>query len=360
MQNRVSYFWSPIFLWEVRSIFNVGVIGFGYWGPNVARNFDNNSDCKLRYICDLDISARARAKDQFKQAEIVDNVDIIFSDKSIDIVAIVTPVSHHYELAKKALKCNKHIFIEKPMVLTRNQAKELIELSKDKNLVCIVDHTFLFTSAVIKIKEIIDSGEIGEILYFDSTRVNLGNFQHDVDVIWDLAPHDLSILFYISEEKPISVMASGTDHLNNGLVDIAYLSLKYDTKMIANFHLNWLSPVKIRRILIGGSKKMILFDDMNFEEKIKIYDKGIEVVNNKNDIHKLLINYRSGDVTSPNLVNSEALKLEIDYFISSIKLKNYDNLINSLSKGKQIVDILMSAEQSLNENMPVKIWNFLI
>ena len=241
------------------------------------------------------------------------------------------------------------------MVLTRNQAKELIELSKDKNLVCIVDHTFLFTSAVIKIKEIIDSGEIGEILYFDSTRVNLGNFQHDVDVIWDLAPHDLSILFYISEEKPISVMASGTDHLNNGLVDIAYLSLKYDTKMIANFHLNWLSPVKIRRILIGGSKKMILFDDMNFEEKIKIYDKGIEVVNNKNDIHKLLINYRSGDVTSPNLVNSEALKLEIDYFISSIKLKNYDNLINSLSKGKQIVDILMSAEQSLNENMPVKI-----
>jgi len=239
------------------------------------------------------------------------------------------------------------------MVLTKNEAHELIKLSKDKSLVCIVDHTFLFTSAVIKIKEIIDSGEIGEILYFDSTRVNLGNFQHDVDVIWDLAPHDLSILFYILEEKPISVMASGTDHLNNGLVDIAYLNLKYRTKMIANFHLNWLSPVKIRRILIGGSKKMILFDDMNFEEKIKIYDKGIEVIKNKNDIHKLLINYRTGDVTSPYLINSEALKLEIDYFINAIKSKNYNNLKNSLIKGKQVVDILSSAEQSLIENRPV-------
>ena len=241
------------------------------------------------------------------------------------------------------------------MVKNSLQAEELVSLARASDLVGVVDHTFLFTSAVKKIKEIIDSGDIGEILYFDSTRVNLGNFQQDVDVIWDLAPHDLSILFYLFDEKPTMINAHGTDHLNNGLSDIAYLNLKYKSKMIANFHLNWLSPVKIRRILIGGSKKMILFDDLDVEEKVKIYDKGIELIRDENQIHKLLINYRTGDVLSPKIDNSEALKTEIDEFITCIKSNKTKNMRNSLSNGKIIVDILCAADKSLKNNTSVRL-----
>ena len=236
-------------------MYRIGIIGFGYWGPNIVRNFSNHRECEIKYICDKDGKARKRAAEQNPNIEIIEDPDVIFSDNKIDIVAIVTPVSTHYPLAIKALEAGKHIFLEKPMVETVTQANNLIQIAREKNLIGVVDHTFLFTGAVMKIKEIIDSGEIGDITYFDSIRVNLGLFQHDVNVIWDLAPHDLSILFHISDERPVAVTANGVDHLDNGLVDVGYLTLHYDRKMIANFHNNWLSPVKVRKILIGGTKR---------------------------------------------------------------------------------------------------------
>ena len=331
---------------RIFKIYTIAVIGFGYWGPNIVRNFYNHEDCTISYICDLGENARNRAKKQYPDIPVIDEPDIIFSDNLVDIVAIITPVSTHYSLAKKALSSGKHVFIEKPMVQTVEESNDLIRIAQDKNLIGVVDHTFLFTSAIIKIKEIIDSGDIGDILYFDSVRVNLGMFQHDVDVIWDLAPHDLSILFYLLNKKPVSITANGVDHLDNNLVDVAYLTLHYDYKMIANFHINWLSPVKVRKILIGGTKKMIVYDDLEPSEKIKIYDKGI-YLNRPEDIHQLLIEYRFGDMVTPAIKNTEALFLEINEFINCIKNKNYSP-INSLYEGKRIVEILSAAKQSLN------------
>ena len=331
----------------------VGIIGYGYWGPNIVRNFSNHPECDVKYICDLEYKARNRAASQYPNIGIIDDPEIIFADNEIDIIAIVTPVSMHYPLAKKALKAGKHIFLEKPMVETVVQSDDLIQIAKEKNLVGIVDHTFLFTGAVMKIKEIVDSGEIGDITYFDSVRVNLGLFQHDVDVIWDLAPHDLSILFYISGEHPVAVTANGVDHLNNGLVDVAYLTLHYESKMIANFHVNWLSPVKVRKILIGGTKKMIVFDDMEPSEIIKIYDKGINVTKPE-EIHQLLVKYRSGDMLAPNISPTEALSLEVNNFIDQVKSNSMDSK-NDLIHGRHVIRILEASNRSLKRNKRVSI-----
>lgn len=274
-------------------------------------------------------------------------------DDEIDIIAIITPLRTHFSLAIKALEAGKHIFLEKPMTQTTVQADELIRTANKKGLVGVIDHTFLFTGAVKKIKEIIDSGEIGDLTYFDSVRVNLGLFQHDVNVIWDLAPHDLSILFYLTNEIPSGVTANGVDHLNNGLVDVAYLTLHYDSNMIANFHLNWLSPVKVRKILIGGTKKMIVFDDMDPSEKIKIYNKGINVTKPE-EIHRLLVKYRSGDMMAPNISPTEALKLGINTFIKQVK-SNYADSVNDLIHGRNIVEILEASNISLKNNKMVSL-----
>ncbi len=334
-------------------MYSIAVIGFGYWGPNIVRNFYNHPECEIKYICDLDENARKRAAEQYSSVEIISDPDVIFSDNKVDIVAIVTPVSMHHSLAKKSLEAGKHIFLEKPMVETVTQADDLIRIAKKKNLVGAVDHTFLFTGAVKKIKEIVDSGEIGEITYFDSVRVNLGLFQHDVDVIWDLAPHDLSILFYITGERPVAVTANGVSHLNNGHVDIAYLTLNYESNIIANFHVNWLSPVKIRKILIGGTKKMIVFDDMEPSEKIKIYDKGVDIVEPE-EIHNLMVKYRSGDMVAPDISPTEALKLEVSDFIKQVKL-NAMNSDNDLIHGRDIVEILEASSLSLKKLTTIKL-----
>ena len=332
---------------------DIGIIGFGYWGPNIVRNFSNHSECEVRYICDLGKKARDRARASYPNIDVIDDPNIIFSDNDIDIVAIVTPVSTHYPLAKMALKAGKHIFLEKPMVGTLTQADDLIRIAKEKNVVGVVDHTFLFTGAVMKIKEIIDSGEIGDIIYFDSVRVNLGLFQNDVDVIWDLSPHDLSILFHITNIRPFAVTANGVDHLNNGLVDVAYLTLHYESDMIANFHVNWLSPVKVRRLLIGGTKKMIVYDDMEPSEKIKIYDKGINVTEPEK-IHQLLIKYRVGDMLAPNISPTEALRLEVNDFINQIN-SNSKNSNNNLSHGRNIVEILEASNRSLKDKKRINL-----
>jgi predicted dehydrogenase len=332
-------------------MFLIAVIGFGYWGPNIVRNFLMHPECKVKYICDLGDNARQRAASQFPNIDIIDDPNVIFADNDINIVAIVTPVSTHYSLAKQALEAGKHIFLEKPMLETVEQADELIEIAKDKNLIGVVDHTFLFTGAVKKIKEIVDSGEIGDITYFDSVRVNLGLFQHDVDVIWDLAPHDLSILFHIMDDRPIAVTANGVDHLDNGLADVAYLTLHYDSNMIANFHVNWLSPLKVRKILIGGTKKMIVYDDMEPSEKIKIYDKGISLTEPE-EIHQLLVKYRSGNMLAPNILPTEALKLEVSEFIDQVK-SNSAYSDNDLTHGRYVVEILEASNQSLKRNQRV-------
>lgn len=332
-------------------MYKIGVIGFGYWGPNIVRNFITHPKCDLKYICDFGKQACSRAKSKYPNTNIINDPEIIFSDKDVDIVAIVTPVSTHYELAKKALLSGKHIFVEKPMVERLSEANDLIDIANKKKLIGVTDHTFLFTGAVMKIKEIIDSGEIGDITYFDSVRVNLGLFQHDVDVIWDLAPHDLSILFYLFDERPLSITANGVDHLDNSLVDVAYLTLNYKSKMIANFHVNWLSPVKVRKILIGGTKKMIVFDDMEPSEKIKIFDKGIDV-KEPEEIYKLLVNYRSGDMLAPNISPTEALKLEIESFINQIETKTQSSK-NDLVNGRNVVEILEVSSQSLKQSKKI-------
>lgn len=334
-------------------MYTIAVIGYGYWGPNIVRNFQNNRKCDVKYICDLDSGARRRAADDYPDIETVANPEDIFSDQSVDIVAIATPVSTHFEIAQKSLEAGKHIFLEKPMVETIAQADELIRTATKNHLVGAVDHTFIFTGAIRKIKEIVDSGEIGEILYFDSVRVNLGLFQHDIDVIWDLAPHDLSILFYITGQRPINVTANGVDHLNNGLVDIAYLTLGYENKMIANFHVNWLSPVKIRKILIAGSKKMIVYDDMEISEKIRIYDKGV-FLGDPESIHKLLVKYRSGDMVAPNIPSTEALKTEIEHFIEQVD-QNAMSFVNDLKHGREIVKILEASSLSLNKRATINL-----
>ena len=332
----------------------VAVVGFGYWGPNIVRNFYNHPNCEVKYICDLSADNLRRAQEIYSDIEVTSDFNKIINDNSINIVAIITPVSTHFKLAVRVLESKKHLFIEKPMVQSSKEADILIALAKHNNLVGVVDHTFLFTGSVKKIKDIIDSGEIGELVYFDSTRVNLGIFQHDIDVIWDLAPHDLSILFYISNKVPITVNANGVDILNNGLVDIAYLNLEYEHDMIANFHLNWFSPVKIRRIIIGGSKKMIVFDDMETTEKIKVYDSGINVKKNLEEIHNLQISYRSGDMFSPKVSPTEALKLEIDEFVDTVHGKSINNK-NGLIEGKKIVSILEKAKISLENSSKVKL-----
>ena len=225
---------------------NAGVIGYGYWGPNIARNFEQNKDIELKYICDLSLDRLATARATYANTVTTIDPDDIINDADIDLVAIITPVKHHFALAKKAIENGKHIFVEKPMTFSVEEAELLVALAKKNNRILMVDHTFLFTGAVKKIKELVDCKSVGDFYYYDSVRINLGLFQHDVNVIWDLAPHDLSILMYLVDKSPVAVTAVGTDHFKNGLEDVAYLHLHYNNGFTANFHVNWLSPVKIK------------------------------------------------------------------------------------------------------------------
>src|SRR5713101_743752 len=294
----------------------LGVIGYGYWGPNVVRNFATQTDCRVTTICDGEPAARARALHHYPTARVVADAMEVVTSPEIDAVAIVTPVSTHYKLARRALENGKHVFVEKPFTATSEQAEELIELAERKNLVIMVDHTFLFTGAVRKMKELIDQGVLGRLYYYDSTRVNLGLFQHDVNVIWDLAPHDLAIMDHLSGLEPEHVMATGQAHLN-GLEDIAYITLYFPNRVTAHINVNWLSPVKVRTTLLGGAKKMLLWNDVEPTEKIKVYDKGVEL-GTKEGIYKLLVSYRSGDMWAPRVEQTEALELEARYFLDCV------------------------------------------
>ncbi len=321
----------------------VGVIGCGYWGPNIIRNFNAHNDVRLVSVCDKNPSALTKIKSLYPGIETCADSKEITGSADIDLVCVITPVSTHYGLALEALKNGKHVFVEKPFTATAAEAEELIELAENKKLKIMVDHTFLFTSAVKKIKEVIDDGTMGDLYYYDSTRVNLGLFQHDVNVIWDLAPHDFSIMDYVLGKTPVAVSATGVGHVNEQ-EDIAYVTVYFQNNLVAHFNVNWLSPVKIRTTLVGGQKRMLVWNDLDPDEKIKIYDKGINVSTTEG-IHKLLVDYRSGDMWAPRVAQTEALKLEVEYFVDFIN-KN-ETPFNDGEAGLRVVKLLEACDKSI-------------
>lgn len=325
----------------------VGIIGYGYWGPFIARNVKNIEGFKLQAICDKRKEASRKAAAFYPEAKITTDPRNVLNDPDNDVVAIITPVSTHYELAKQALENGKHIFVEKPFTLTSAQGWELIELAEARNKTIMVDHTFLFTGAVTKMKELLGSETLGRLLYYDSVRINLGLFQHDVNVIWDLAPHDISIMDYLLDRKPLALCAHGSRHFNPDLEDVAYLILYFEDDLIAHFHLNWLSPTKIRRTVIGGEKKMLLWDDMDPENKIRVYDKGIEVDTDQG-VYEMLYSYRWGDMWAPKISNVEALNQEWSYFLECLESEKKPH--NDGHAGLRVVELLEASNSSLAQN----------
>ena len=322
----------------------VGVIGYGYWGPNVVRNFNNPDVAKVVAVCDQRPDALRKVAQSYPNIGVTKDSAEIITSPDIDVVAVVTPVWTHFKLAKGALENGKHVFVEKPFTFTAAEAEVLINLAERKNLKIMVDHTFLFTGAVKKIRQLIDDGTLGKLYYYDSTRVNLGLFQHDVNVIWDLAPHDLSIMDYLIQEKPEGVVATAESHLN-GLEDVAFLTFYFPRNIIAHVNVNWLSPVKVRTTLIGGEKKMLLWNDLEADEKIRVYDKGVEKTPSKEGIYEMLVKYRTGDMWAPQVENTEALKRELVYFAECIT--NDRTPINDGKSGWRVVRMLEAANQSV-------------
>jgi predicted dehydrogenase len=321
----------------------IGVIGYGYWGPNVVRNLRGLDGCRVSAVCDHSPAALQRIKTAHPDLPVTTQSSELLESPDIDAIAVVTPVGAHFKLAKAALENGKHVFVEKPFTSTVQQAEELIELAERKNLKIMVDHTFLFTGAVRKIRELIDDGVLGSLYYYDSTRVNLGLFQHDVSVVWDLAPHDLSIMSFLIPEEPEAVIATGQAHLN-GHVDVAFLTVYFPGNTIAHINVNWLSPVKVRTTLIGGEKKMLVWNDLEADEKIKIYDRGVQMSTGQG-LYELMVSYRSGDMWAPRIEQAEALRVELGYFIDSI-VENRTPINDGIA-GLRVVKLLEAADRSL-------------
>ena len=324
----------------------VGVVGYGYWGPNVVRNFHSLDTCEVVSVCDKNAAVLKRARRQYPAVQMTTDVTDILTSPDIDAVAIVTPVWTHFPLAKRALENGKHVFLEKPLTSTTEQAEALIELADKKNLKLMVDHTFLFGGPVRKIRELVDSGALGPLYYFDSTRVNLGLFQHDVNVVWDLAPHDLSIMDHLILERPEAVVATGGRHLN-GMADVGFITIYFPSNVIAHVNVNWLSPVKVRTTLIGGQQKMLVWNDLAADEKIRVYDKGVKITSKEDLDRELLVSYRSGDIWAPKIEQTEPLKLELEYFIDCIV--NSRTPFNDGVAGLRVVKLLEAADQSLQK-----------
>jgi predicted dehydrogenase len=336
---------SAIQAQENRASIKFGVVGYGYWGPNVVRNLDRLDQTKVVAVCDKSIAARKRVAKAYPDVLVTDDSAELMSSSEIEAIAVVTPVWTHYELAKAALQNGKHVFVEKPFTSNAAQAQELIELAARKNLKIMVDHTFLFTGAVQKIKQLLNEDALGKLYYYDSTRVNLGLFQHDVNVVWDLAPHDLSIIDHLIQKTPEAISATGQTHLN-GHEDVAFITLYFPDKVIAHINVNWLSPVKVRTTLIGGEKKMLVWNDLEADEKIKIYDKGVNVTS-REGLYSLLVNYRSGDMWAPQIEQIEALTRELAYFVESIV--NDKTPVNDGEAGLRVVRMLEAANASISK-----------
>jgi predicted dehydrogenase len=324
----------------------LGVIGYGYWGPNLVRNFSEVPDARVIAVSDLRSNRLALAKQRYPHLETTAEYRDLLSNPRIDAIVIATPVSTHYEFAQAALRAGKHVLVEKPLAGTSEEVVRLIDEAARRNLVLMVDHTFVYTGAVRKTQELVASNSLGHIYYYDSVRINLGLFQHDVNVIWDLAVHDLSIMDYILPWRPCAVSATGMSHVAGQPENVAYLTMFFEGNLIAHIHANWLSPVKIRRSLLGGSRRMLVYDDLELE-KIKVYDKGITLASNGESVYDLLINYRSGDMWAPQLDVTEALRTEAIHFVHCIE--DRVPVITDGEAGLRVVRILEAASRSIAE-----------
>jgi predicted dehydrogenase len=331
----------------VNKTIRVGVVGYGYWGPNLVRNFSEAPNTTVTAVSDMRADRLALVERRYPGIRTTTQVEELLANPAVDAVAISTPVSTHFDLGMQALRAGKHVMLEKPMTTTSEQSLALIEEAERRNLVLMVDHTFVYTGAVRKIRDLVASGKIGEPYYYDSVRVNLGLFQHDVDVIWDLAVHDLAIMDYVLGAHPSAIAATGMSHVAGKPENIAYLTAFFEKNLMAHINVNWLSPVKIRRTLIGGSKQMIVYDDMEPSEKVKVYDKGITITNGPESVYKMLIGYRTGDMYSPQLDMSEALRVEAQHFAECIV--NGTQPITDGYAGLRVVRMLEAATQSMKK-----------
>jgi predicted dehydrogenase len=335
---------------------NIGIVGCGYWGPNLIRNFVSVDDCEVKYICDLDSNRLTYLSKLYPAVKTTKNFADLTNDTEIDAIAIATPVSKHFQQAEKSLESGKHIFIEKPMASSTKECMDLIELANYKKLTIMVGHTFIYTPVIRKIKEIIKNGDIGDVLYISSRRLNLGIFQKDINVAWDLAPHDISIILYLMDETPVAVNCQGKCHVNPGIEDVTSMTLDYKNGGFAIIHNSWLDPNKIREMVIVGSKKMIVYDDNQLLEKVKIYDKRVEIPPHYNTFAEFHYSYHYGDMYSPYIKQEEPLKIECSHFVKCIMTGTKPDT-NGM-EGLKVVKILEAASKSLkNRGSRIEIAN---
>lgn len=326
----------------------IGVIGYGYWGPNLVRNFVNHPAVRLVGVSDLDSERLATSKRLYPAVATTSRYEELLKDPAVDAVAIATPVHTHYELALSALKAGKHVLVEKPLAQNSDLARRLIDEASQRGLTLIVDHTFLYTPAVQKIRELLLKKELGDVYYYDSTRSSLGLFQSDVNVIWDLAVHDISIIHHIFDEEPVAVSATGSCHVAGSPENMAHITLFFDSTCVAHVSVNWLSPIKVRQTFIGGSKKMIVYDDLEPTEKVKVYDKGITVDVRSDNAHQFRIGYRAGDMWAPHVSPREALQIEVEHFIDCVR--SGTRPISSGISGLRVIEVLEAASRSITEH----------
>ena len=324
---------------------NIGIIGYGYWGPNLVRNFAETPEAKVAAVADLDKTKLQLVERRFPLVKTTTNFHDLLADSSIDAIAIATPVGTHFELGMAVLRAGKHLWLEKPMAETSFQARKLADEAARRQRVLFVDHTFVYTGAVRKMREIIKGGELGRTYYYDSIRVNLGLFQRDVNVISDLAVHDFSILDFLFAEHPVAVSAGGINHFPGTPENLAHITLFYDSGMIAHANVSWLAPVKVRQILIGGSKKMIIYDDLEPSEKVKVYDKGVSFTDDPKQIHEMRVGYRTGDMWAPRLAGTEALRVASEHFIDCIEHGKVPETDGRL--GLRVVELIEAATSSM-------------
>lgn len=324
---------------------NIGIIGYGYWGPNLVRNFAETPGARVAAVADLDKAKLETVQRRYPTIKTTTNFQELLQDPSIDAIAVATPVSTHFEFGMATLKAGKHLWIEKPMTETSLQARKLVDEAAQRKRVLFVDHTFIYTGAVRKMGEVITSGDLGRVYYYDSTRVNLGLFQRDVNVIADLAVHDFSILDYLLKEHPVAVSASGTNHFPGTPENLAYITLFYESGTIAHANVSWLAPVKVRQILVGGSKKMIIYDDLEPSEKIKVYDKGVSFTDDPKQIHEMRVTHRTGDMWAPKLASMEALRVGSEHFVDCIEHDKTPETDGRL--GERVVELIEAATSSM-------------
>jgi predicted dehydrogenase len=326
----------------------IGVIGYGYWGPNLVRNFSDQPDAAVTMVCDQRRDRLAQAERRHPGVRVTTDPFALIADPAVDVVAVATPVGLHYELSMAALQAGKHVLVEKPMASSTDEASRLIDEAARRQLVLMVDHTFVYTGAVQKIRELVTGGEIGDVYYYDSVRINLGLFQPDVDVLWDLAVHDLTIMDFILTQQPVAVSATGLAHVQSRPANIAYMTMFFDGPMIAHVHASWLAPVKVRRTLLGGSRRMIVYDDLEASEKIKVYDRGISVDPSPENVYQMLVGYRTGDMWAPNLGLKEALATEAAHLIDCVA-NGTPPQSDGLS-GLRVVRLLEAATASMQQH----------